>query len=129
MGIGFADTSYNSSGYLGSSSKSAGSFSTDTTYTVGVTVANASAWTSINTPVPGDVYTICLDFDTGKGFIGKTNSFGAGQDIVAETNPWVTWTPGGTWNFAADEKAGNPSTLRLSATQAYSYTGYTLLNH
>lgn len=132
IGFGLANSTFDSAQFPSDVPTSFFSSVADTTYSsTGIVRANLAAWSSIMaSPTVGDIFTLCADLDTGNVFVGKNGAFGSGQNIVTEANPYLTWTPGGTWNFITSAKFGNPANIRLSATPGgFTYTGYSLLNH
>jgi hypothetical protein len=134
IGVGIAKSDFNSEDYMGDAANagtaamawlaSAGPFAK------GITAANTSAQSGFaGSAHVNDVYMICADWTAGKAYISKNGTFAASQDPAAGTNPWLTWTAGGTWRFGSSINAGHTPQMRISATAVNSPpSGFTLLN-
>jgi hypothetical protein len=76
-----------------------------------------------------DVVQIAADFSAGSAWFGLNNTWQAGGNPGTGANPWLTWTPGGAWFFAASNFNSAPVNLRLAATGAFAPpSGFTLIN-
>lgn len=98
MMVGLANAAFVSSSYLGDPA---------TGPAVGVqpddSVTNTADFTVVNTAdltagaqTLNKVYAIALDMDAGKAWFANDNTYSASGDPAAGTNPWVTFSPGGT---------------------------------
>jgi len=85
----------------------------------------------------GDVVLFAIDMDAGKAWARKHagangwNTPGSGglSDPATGTAPHWTWTPGGTWYFAATHNGTSGPAWRLPATGVSTPpSGFTLLN-
>jgi hypothetical protein len=116
------------SDFIGNGNKSAGYYyqGQSTLSSTGVTQVNpVSSVPAVN----NDVVQLAMDVDAGKAWMGLNGSWLATGNPAAGTNPWITWSPGGTWFFAASNFNSAPVNLRLAAAAAFSPpTGFTSIN-
>jgi hypothetical protein len=134
IGVGIAKSDFNSEDYMGDTAQSSASAAMAWLASAGpfattITAANTSAQSGFagNAHV-NDLYMVCADWTAGKAWISKNGTFGASQDPAAGTNPWLTWTAGGTWRFGTSINASHTPQMRIAATGATPPSGFTLLN-
>ena len=126
--IGLCDTTFTvttDDTYMGKNGHSVGFYFAGSPFSGSMTIANSL--TGMGTIVVNDIIMMALDATAGNLWIGLNNVWGSGNPSTG-TAPWVTFTPGPTWYFAATCHigAGTPS---LTATMAYAPpTGFTGVN-
>jgi hypothetical protein len=111
MTIGFADSTFGLTAYIGASAISAG-FSY-------LNVIQANGITKVGTGF-GDTavaYIVALDFTNKKGYVGKANAWANSADPIAGTNPSFTWT-GTPILFPAVSINSTTANLTLNAGQS-----------
>lgn len=91
---GFCNAGFSSANYLGSAGSSAGVQPDGSFNGVDFTQANAANPTAGN-PALNKEYGLFLNMDTGKAWFENDGVLASG-DPDADTNPWLTFTPGTT---------------------------------
>lgn len=117
QGFGFAKSGFTLDDLLGGNGTSAMVFANTNSFVSGVTLANAWSGPNIVGRSVNAIVMLAIDLDAGKAWAGIGGVWSASGNPVTGANPWVTFTPGGTWFAGASQNTNGAYSVKLPATQ------------